>query len=236
MVKILVHRKYRYDMIEELHEILDLLQKKLPGEPIYNEQIYRVRVDNVFIDFVYGDIETFSQLRPDYFRAYDCDVVMYFAGKGSKRLTSKDDIVNLVKKLGRNKDYKKQEVASMQNAYNVKLEDKHCYEYNGCLYLNLRYKYETDSGVYELVIPRVDLGILTKGELPIFASDCSGLRIDYCARFNTNCYDLEKTAIPGYGNIAYLINEIKEKRREMTLEEIEKKLGYKVKVVSEKEN
>ena len=123
----------------------------------------------------------------------------------------------------------------MEIGYNVKLKSKKIYEQNDHLYLKLVYQYETDSGVYELIIPKIALDICTT-RIPTLSQENSLINPGYNAWFGSHEYDLEKASTKYTGvSVAYVINTIEEKKHEMTLEEIEKKLGYKVKIVSEKE-
>lgn len=119
--------------------------------------------------------------------------------------------------------------------YNVKLKSKKIYEENDHLYLKLVYEYEMDSGVYELTMPKIELDICTK-RIPTLSQDNSLINPSYHAWFGSHEYDLKlgKTEY-SVGSVAYVIRTIEEKKHEMTLEEIEEKLGYKVKIVSEKE-
>lgn len=118
---------------------------------------------------------------------------------------------------------------------NVVLKERKVFEEDNRLYLKLVYEYEDEHGVYELIIPKLYLEIRTD-YLPIINHDlnyyinrCSNiyilLRDDVAVRKNGVTLTAEKAA--------YVINTLKEKPKEMTIAEIEKKLGYKVKLVSE---
>lgn len=128
---------------------------------------------------------------------------------------------------------------------NVVLKERKVFEEDNHLYLKLVYKYEDDRGIHELIIPKLDLEIRTD-HLPIINHDSCVGPMDilncYINRY-TDVFRLfrddvivrkngERHMCP---NAAYVINTLKEKPKEMTIAEIEKKLRYKVKVVSEKE-
>lgn len=97
-------------------------------------------------------------------------------------------------------------------------------------YLSAVYRHENDCGVYETTIPKIRLPI--SGD--IIVKRPHGYR----------AYLSNETTIDiGFGDMVLLNDEnghsyyekfIKEKIHDMTLDEIEKKLGYKVRVVSEK--
>lgn len=98
-----------------------------------------------------------------------------------------------------------------------------------CYYLSAIYRYENDSGVYEVHIPKI--------ELPI--RDVA-MRTPIHSKY---IYYENPTIDIGFGDMRMfpdaeggMIYErlIEEKIHDMTLDEIEKKLGYKVRVVSEK--
>lgn len=125
----------------------------------------------------------------------------------------------------------------------VILKERKVFEEYNNLYLKLVYEYENENGVYELIIPKLDLEIRTDylpnichdfyaGPMDIlnyYINRCSDtyilLRDDVAFRKNGETLTAEKAA--------YVINTLKEKSREMTFAEIEKELGYKVKLVSE---
>lgn len=126
---------------------------------------------------------------------------------------------------------------------NVFLKEKRIFEENNRLYLKLVYEYEDERGVHELIIPKIDLDIHTD-YLPRIDADSDDLIpsciVDYFIKFNYTTFNLMKDNVTVRKNgethicptAAYVINTIKENPHEMTLSEIEKKLGYKVKLVS----
>ena len=117
-----------------------------------------------------------------------------------------------------------------KNNYNLK--DLQLYKEDTKYYLTAIYQYETERGIYEVTIPKI---YLHTGE-PIIKKPFdvyhSGINLD------PTTIDL------GFGDCVICEDEkgysyydvlIKEKVHDLTLSEIEKKLGYKVRVVSEKE-
>lgn len=127
---------------------------------------------------------------------------------------------------------------------NVILKEHKVFEEDNCLYLKLVYEYEDDHGVYELIIPKIDLEIRTD-LLPAIVNDksCTGSTTltFYKIRLGSNIFDLLRGDVEFKKNgktltcekAAYAVNILKEKPQEMTIADIEKKLGYKVKLISE---
>lgn len=126
----------------------------------------------------------------------------------------------------------------MQN--NIFLKEKEVFVENSQLYLKLVYQYEDNIGVRELIIPKMKLGI-NANITPCITTEGHYIYLDYHASYYSNKFELHRSdiVIKKNGethlceNAAYVINTIKEKPRELTLSEIEKKLGYKIKLVSE---
>ena len=97
-------------------------------------------------------------------------------------------------------------------------------------YLSATYRYENDRGIYEVTIPKILLPIRDV----IMKTPMSATHIRYAETF----VDI------GFGDLLVLPDDdgrmiyeklIEEKVHDMTVTEIEKKLGYKIRVVSEKE-
>ena len=105
-------------------------------------------------------------------------------------------------------------------------------EEKGSYYLSLEYLLEDDDRVEKLTIPRVVLpvdlsfypGFTTKTDFSMWEPRIIELRASYSG-------DVLRVVRDPNGNY-YTYETIKEKEHEMTIEEIEKKLGYKVKIVS----
>lgn len=120
------------------------------------------------------------------------------------------------------------------------LEKAELYQEDGAYYLRLKYVIENDRETYELYVPKVDIG-LDAGWYPF---------LDSSTTYNTtyiedNCklilrsreFDVRRGNLCAggntYGNILFLRRIIDEKTKKMTVAEIEKKLGYKIEIVSE---
>lgn len=114
---------------------------------------------------------------------------------------------------------------------------------DGNYYLDITYELENDSRVEELHIPRAKIPFCGDAFPEIKSEDKFGDPFEYLGRhisvpviekvtLNTgSCNDLAlKRDKDGY---RYTIKTIKEKTQEMTLAEIEKKLGHKIKIISE---
>lgn len=132
-------------------------------------------------------------------------------------------------------------VKNNRKAENVKLVDATAYQdKNGTWYMELQYEYEDESGVHRRYYPKVEFPFFC-GKLPPeeFSSDRFGhdeltisLFTNEVAVFRGNFLN------PVTGRMmhdVYIIdNPVKPAApaHEMTIEEIEKKLGYKVKIVN----
>jgi hypothetical protein len=98
-------------------------------------------------------------------------------------------------------------------------------------FLNLTYQHEDDKAVYETVIYKAHLPINTHG-------------FNYC-EFDFGIHAKKERAIDiGFGELRLLMDEkgrmlitevVEEKPKEMTIEEIEKALGHKVKIINKTE-
>lgn len=102
-------------------------------------------------------------------------------------------------------------------------------------YLDVIYEAENEKGVYELHIPHIEIP-LQIDRIPTIHVENNGFMSDTCciewldSRMHTRM-DNTKHDVKGF----YSLKTLKEKRQEMTLEEVEKKLGYKIKLVTKKE-
>nr|DAU40102.1 MAG TPA: hypothetical protein [Caudoviricetes sp.] len=114
--------------------------------------------------------------------------------------------------------------------YDVKLVDhKHWIEH-GRLYMSLRYKVATDVGDVDLLYSKIRMPFIVD-HLPNLEIDTSG-RLMLCVGDCT--FWLCEAEHPDYPSLdkAYVFEHMeKPPEREMTVAEIEKELGYKVKVV-----
>lgn len=124
------------------------------------------------------------------------------------------------------------------NYRNGKLKSLELYEerYNGEMHHFMKgvWEYETVTGRYELTIPKIDLGN-SFYEIPEIK--CDLLRSDFFDICQLHHIPFCGTELPlrhdDRGNVSY-VKELEKFEKEMTLEEIEKKLGYKIKLVSGK--
>lgn len=119
------------------------------------------------------------------------------------------------------------------------LVDVQLVEEDGIFYLDVRYEYENENGIYEVRYPRVLLPI-----------SCTSLPlVDRIGEYVGCCYYDSLLVDMGFGKLPireysdevrscsyhYIVNTIQEKTHKMTVAEIEEKLGYKIEIVSEKE-
>ena len=121
---------------------------------------------------------------------------------------------------------------------NVKLIDKQVYEEDGLLYLSLTYEFKNiegnNEGKYNLYIPKIALDIKTN-DMPIINHN-SYRYINheenvYDFKAGTHNYILK----PEDSKEEFYTYKIETKDKKMTIEEIEKELGYKVQIVGKKE-
>lgn len=110
-------------------------------------------------------------------------------------------------------------------------------------FLKLVYAYDDDSGKHEVIFPKVDLPFSMLG-IPYLVSNSNGDFINMTNSYTFGedaychvCKGVVKDPLTGkeIGTTIMADILIKPKIHEMTLEEVEKKLGYKVKIVSNKD-
>ena len=114
------------------------------------------------------------------------------------------------------------------------LKDAQIYIQDGSRYLKLVYEYEDSYGIHELTIPQVEFPFDNRLDLIYICENNHALRrlsIRLCTEGDvTNVY-LHDTK--SYDGLVYYTDKIiKHKPKKMTLEEIERELGYKVEIVS----
>ena len=121
------------------------------------------------------------------------------------------------------------------------LTDYKLYKENGMLYMSLTYTVEDDHRIKEVIIPRVSTGIITcSNHAPVINREADFRSADY-DEVRLSSEGMMYRLLKGYTDHApmpvYFVERvIEDKPTEMTVEEIEKKLGYKVKIISKKEN
>ena len=110
-------------------------------------------------------------------------------------------------------------------------------------FLKLVYTYDDDSGKQEVIFPKVDLPFSMLG-IPYLVSNSNGdfINMANSYTFGEDAYcpvreGVVKDPLTGKEIGATIMADIliKPKIHEMTLEEVEEKLGYKVKIVSNKD-
>lgn len=121
-------------------------------------------------------------------------------------------------------------ITQNRTIYDVELVDHKYWIENGRLYMSLRYKVATDVGDVDLLYSKIRMPFIVD-HLPKLETTDDGrllLRADDCMFY------LCETKHPDYPSLdeAYVFEHMeKPPEREMTVAEIEKELGYKVKVV-----
>ena len=118
---------------------------------------------------------------------------------------------------------------------NCFLKDAQIYIQDGSRYLKLVYEYEDSYGIHELTIPQVEFPFGNR--LGLTCNICENnpalqrLSIRLCTEgdvANVYLYDTKS-----YDGLVYYTDKIiKHKPKKMTLEEIERELGYKVEIIS----
>lgn len=113
-----------------------------------------------------------------------------------------------------------------------KLENASVYSVDDKFYIMLEYRYEDNDGVHELTIPKVDFPF-KQDKYPVFyRKEANGAPYILA---NDHVIPLLKGQVGDA--YEYAVDVIVEPAvHEMTIDEIEKKLGYKVKVVTKEEN
>lgn len=116
------------------------------------------------------------------------------------------------------------------------LKDAQIYMQDGIRYLKLVYQYEDKDGIHELTIPQVEFPFGNRLNLKHIYETNPALRrlsIRLCTDGDIANVYLHDTKSDD-GIVYYLDKIIKYKPKKMTIEEIEKKLGYKIEIVSSK--
>ena len=114
------------------------------------------------------------------------------------------------------------------------LKEAKIYMQDGVRYLRLVYQYEDDNGVHELTIPQVEFPFGNRLDLMCICENNPALRrvsIRLCTEGDvTNVYLYDTKSYDGL--VYYTDKIIKRKPKMITIEEIERELGYKVEIVS----
>ena len=114
------------------------------------------------------------------------------------------------------------------------LKNAQIYIQDGSRYLKLVYEYEDSYGIHELTIPQVEFPFGSRLGLTYICENNPALQrlsIRLCTEGDvTNVYLHNSKSYDGL--VYYTDKIIKRKPKKMTLEEIERELGYKVEIVS----
>lgn len=113
------------------------------------------------------------------------------------------------------------------------LKDAQIYSQDGNRYLKLVYEYEDSYGIHELTIPRVEFPFGNRLNLFYIHGnnpELQRLSIRLCTEGNVANVYLHNSK--SYDGLVYYTDKIiKHKPKKMTIEEIERELGYKVEIV-----
>ena len=117
---------------------------------------------------------------------------------------------------------------------NCFLKDAQIYTQDDTRYLKLVYEYEDNYGIHELTIPQVEFPFGSRLGLTYICENNPALQrlsIRLCTVgdfANVYLYDTKS-----YDGLVYYTDKIiKRKPKKMTIEEIERELGYKVEIIS----
>ena len=114
------------------------------------------------------------------------------------------------------------------------LKDAQIYIQDGSRYLKLVYEYEDSYGIHELTIPQVEFPFGNRLNLIHIYENNPALRrlsIRLCTEGDVTSVYLYDTKSDD-GLVYYVDKIIKRKPKKMTIEEIERELGYEVEIVS----
>lgn len=111
--------------------------------------------------------------------------------------------------------------------YELKVDEK-----TKKLFLKLVYVAENDLGVFEITIPKVLLDISTKDVPRLISRSSSGY---ICLPSEDMLYTDKMEYLLGgdKDDSIYTVKKVKDKIHEMTISEIENKLGYKIKIIND---
>lgn len=105
------------------------------------------------------------------------------------------------------------------------------------LYLAVKYLLENEHEIVRLTVPRI--------QLPVNLAVCPDLETTYVHDDWHGKYGTESRIRCGYGdalpirkhnNVDYTVEIVEKKTHKLTVAEIEKRLGYKIEIVSEESN
>lgn len=117
---------------------------------------------------------------------------------------------------------------------NCFLKDAQIYIQDGSRYLKLVYEYEDSYGIHELTIPQVEFPFGNRLNLIYVHENNPALQrlsIRLCTEGNVANVYLHNSK--SYDGLVYYTDKIiKHKPKKMTVEEIERELGYKVEIIN----
>ena len=106
------------------------------------------------------------------------------------------------------------------------------YKEDGRYYLRVDFDYENDYGVYKGHIDKVKFNVLFKGIESEICSWTKSAKANFLVPSEYSCVDCSFDIVKDSKDNFFTIEVIKEKVYEMSVEEIEKKLGHKIKIIS----
>lgn len=121
-------------------------------------------------------------------------------------------------------------ITQSRTIYDSELVDYKCWIEDGRLYMSLRYKVATDVGDVDLLYPKIRMPFVVD-RLPNLEIDTSGRLLLSAGGCTFWLYDAKHPTYPSLDEAAIFEHMEKPPEREMTVDEIERELGYKVKVV-----
>ena len=115
---------------------------------------------------------------------------------------------------------------------NEHLKSAKVYFENDCPYMELVYEYEDKKGLHELTFPKVEFPFRISRIPNVYHDNGRTPTMSLCG----DCVELYKGNVQSFTDVYFIDRVVEPKVHEMTLSEIEEKLGYCVKIISEKEN
>ena len=117
----------------------------------------------------------------------------------------------------------------MENKYISQLKNLKLYKEDGQYYLDATYVNESIGEICEINVPKIKLpfAVLAKDEIVIDQSTYYNLYSSAYIQSGSCIFPIEKN-----DGLYLTIKRIEEKTKDMTIEEIEKQLGHKVRIVN----
>lgn len=121
-------------------------------------------------------------------------------------------------------------ITQTRTIYDVELVDYNLWRDDDILCMSLRYKVATDVGEVDLLYPKIMMPFVID-TLPVLKMIGKGLPVLFAGDGSFYLCDAKHPNYPSLDEAAIFEHMEKAPEREMTVAEIEKELGYKVKVV-----